>query len=77
LNDEHVKAFNLLKDKLCSVLVLASPDFTKTFEGCDASVIGIGAVLMYDRRPLHILVRNFTYVKESYALVRTLETRQH
>jgi len=43
-----------LKDKLCSVLVLDSPDFTKAFEGFDASVIGIGAVLMHDRRPLYI-----------------------
>jgi len=27
-NDEHDKPFNLLKDKLCSVLVLAFPNFT-------------------------------------------------
>jgi hypothetical protein len=40
------------------VPILASPDFTKAFKvGCDASVIGIRAVLMQDRRPLYILAR--------------------
>ena len=31
-NDEQDKAFNLLKDKLCSTPVLALPDFIRAFE---------------------------------------------
>jgi hypothetical protein len=31
-NDEHDKASNLSKDKLCSAPVLALPDFTRAFE---------------------------------------------
>jgi len=48
-NDKHDKIFNLLKDEICSTLILALPDFTKAFEvECDALGIGIEVVLMQD-----------------------------
>ena len=47
MDREQERAFNLIKDKLVSALLLALPDFAKTFKiEYDTSGIGIGAILM-------------------------------
>ena len=77
------EAFNSIKDHLISPLVLALPNFDKPFKvKCYASRVGIGLVLIQDRRPIAFFSEKLsgatlnclTYDKEMYAFVRALET---
>jgi hypothetical protein len=79
-------AFDMLKGKLSYAPLLQLSDFNKSFEPeCDASGIGLGGVLLQERKPIAYFseklsgpILNYsTYDKELYALVRCLETWQH
>jgi len=84
--EEQEFSFQQLNEKLTNASIQALHDFSRTFElESDASSVGIGVVLLQGAHPIAYLIENLhgaflnhpTYDKESYALVRALETREH
>ncbi|GJW69900.1 putative reverse transcriptase domain-containing protein, partial [Tanacetum coccineum] len=84
--DKQEAAFQLLKKKLCSALILALPKGSKDFIAyCDASKKGLGAVLMqiekvisFASRQLKIHEKNYTtHDLELGAVVFALKIWRH
>ncbi|GJR70559.1 putative reverse transcriptase domain-containing protein [Tanacetum coccineum] len=84
--DKQEAAFQLLKQKLCSAPILALPEGSKDFiVYCDASIKGLGAVLMqrekvisYASRQLKIHEKNYTtHDLELGAVVFALKIWRH
>ncbi|GJT12133.1 putative reverse transcriptase domain-containing protein [Tanacetum coccineum] len=85
-SDKQEAAFQLLKQKLCSAPILALPEGSEDFiVYCDASIKGLGAVLMqrekvisYASRQLKIHEKNYTtHDLELGAVVFTLKIWRH
>jgi hypothetical protein len=82
-SEPQENAFHELKKHLTEALLLVLSDLTKTFEvECNASGVGIGGVLIQERKQIAYFseklggaqLNYYMYDNELYALVRVLET---
>lgn len=85
-SQEASQAFELIKTKLMTAPILVLPDFDQPFElHCDASKLGIGAVLSQQGRPIAYYsekmagarTRYSTYDIEFYAIVQAIKHWRH
>lgn len=83
---KHPKAFNNLKEKINTTLVLTLLDLKQPFEiQTDASDYSMGVVLMHHGKPIcchyetftNVVINYATYDKELYALVQSMKKSKH
>nr|GEX37680.1 reverse transcriptase domain-containing protein [Tanacetum cinerariifolium] len=72
-NEECMKAFEMLKEKLTNALIMVSPDWSQQFElMCNASDFSVGAVLRQRKgkhfRPIHFANKTLNNAQQNYMI---------